>query len=422
MNEFLKLLKNKNFVFLWIAQILSQLADKIFFLFMIVLVTKNSFSNSSVSILTVFFTIPSILFSAIAGVFVDRWDKKYIMILSNVFRSFFVVILPFSESIYYIYFITFFVSTFTQFFAPAESSLMPALVKKEELLSANSLFMSTWLISIVIGFASGERLIHNFGENFAHFGIAIMYIIATISLIIVSSPKEGYKKVNIWDSFINELKEGWRYIIDNKLILYSLIRQIIIFSAFASLSVLVIGFVNDILYLKPAFFGYLLAIAGLGMTFGSLFVNKIDSKLGKQKVIFISFVLTGISLIILSFTNQVAKFFGMDKISQQKSFYNSISTLYKYDNNIFQDIRDLLSKDYRIKNKINFFYKISSLELKQLKALSNLSGIDIKYLYAIYNDEKLSKITIGSFLKRISSNYLEFKLKNNNFIKIDNIF
>lgn len=418
MKEFISVLRNKNFTFLWIAQILSQLADKIFFLFMVVLVTKNGFSNSSVSILTVFFTIPSILFSAIAGVFVDRWDKKYIMILSNIFRAFFVIILPFHESLYYIYFITFFVSTFTQFFAPAESSLMPALVKKEELLSANSLFMSTWLASIVIGFASGERIIHNFGENFAHFTIAIMYIVSILSLIIISSPKEEHKKKNIWNSFINELKEGWEYTTNNKIILYSLIRQIIIFSAFAALSVLVIGFVNDVLYLKPAFFGYLLAISGIGMTFGSLFVNKIGNRLGKQKIIFISFIFTGISLVVLSFTNQIAQVVGMDKISQQKNLYNSLSVLYKNNNNVFGDIKNFLDIDSKNKPKLNFFDKISSLEIKQIKALSNLSGIEIKYLYIIYNDEKLSKISIGSFLKRISSNYLEFKPNNN--IKINN--
>ncbi|GIW21143.1 MAG: hypothetical protein KatS3mg068_0150 [Candidatus Sericytochromatia bacterium] len=418
MKEFINVVKNKNFTFLWFAQILSQLADKIFFLFMVVLVTKNSFSNSSVSILTVFFTIPSILLSAIAGVFVDRWDKKYIMILSNIFRVFFVIVLPFSESLYYIYFVTFFVSTFTQFFAPAESSLMPALVKKDELLSANSLFMSTWLASIVIGFASGERIIHHFGENFAHLIIAFMYILSILCLIIVSSPKEEHKKNNIWDSFINELKEGWEYTINNKIIFYSLIRQIIIFSAFASLSVLVIGFVNDVLYLKPAFFGYLLAISGIGMTIGALLVNKITNKLGKEKVIFLSFILTGISLIILSFTNQIAHIFSMDKVSQQKNLFNSLSTLYRNDSNVFRDINIFLNIENN--KKLSFFDKFSSLELKQLKALSNLTSIDIKTLYEIYNDDKISKISIGSFLKRISSNHLDFKLKKDNLeIKYD---
>ncbi|RYX99633.1 MFS transporter [bacterium] len=91
-----------------------------------------------------------------------------------------------------------------------------------------------------------------------------------------------------------------------------MIRLIIMFSAFAALSVLVIGFVNDILSLKPVYFGYLLAIAGLGMGLGALITGKFGNKIGKNVLIFNGFIASGISLIILANTSSISSLIGFE--------------------------------------------------------------------------------------------------------------
>lgn len=405
------ILKNRYFLVLWAAQILSQLADKVFFLFMVVLVTKDQFSNSAISGLTLVFTFPAVFFGSFAGVFVDRIPKRTVMIVSNVFRAAFVLLLPFSDGLYFIYFITFFVSTFTQFFAPAESSMIPVVVEKKDLLPANSLFMGTWLASIIVGFALGEPIISKFGENLTHFAISGMYLFACVLLLIINVREKISQEKFLGSTYFKELKEGINYVLEHKVIFFSIIRQIIIFSAYAALTVLVIGFVNDVLFLKPAFFGYLLAVAGIGMGCGSIFVGKFGNQFGKERFIFISFIFTGISLIIVACTNQIASVIGFDKITQQKQFYISLSTLNEDGKNetLIKQIYNFLDPNPDGIPKLKSGTKLTNFNYSQLKALSELTGIKISNLLVLQRDPKTRKLSINSLLTRISKGDIIFK-------------
>lgn len=301
--SFRNVLKKPEFVLLWLAQVFSQFSDKILFLFMVALITKEHFSNSAISILTLVFTIPAVIFGSFAGVFVDRFSKKKIMILTNFFRFIFVGMMLISFNEIYLYIMAFLVSTLTQFFAPAETSLIPEVVEKNDLIQANSLFTGTMLSSVVLGFALGAPFINKYDEKVTGFIIAFMYFISMILIFFINNKNESLntqEKSNV--SFFSEFKEGIAYVLKSKIILISMIRLVIIFSAFAALSVLVIGFVNDVLHIKPVYFGYMLATAGIGMGIGALFTSKTVTKIGKDKLISSGFLMTGIGLLILANT------------------------------------------------------------------------------------------------------------------------
>jgi len=172
---FLPVLKNLNFLALWCGQVFSQLADKIYLVLMIAIIASrfqsaNQSISAWVSALMIVFTIPAVLFGFAAGVFVDRWPKKSVLVLTNLLRGGFVFGLPvllwisadwqpfYSIPIGFLLLlcVTFLVSTLTQFFAPAEQAAIPLLVEKKHLLSANSLYTTTMMASVIIGFALGE--------------------------------------------------------------------------------------------------------------------------------------------------------------------------------------------------------------------------------------------------------------------------
>ncbi len=420
--SFGNVLKKRIFLLLWSAQVFSQFSDKIFFLLMVVLITKDQFSNSAISGFTLVMTIPAVIFGSVAGVFVDRWDKKTVMIISNVFRAAFILLLPLSEQLAFLYLISFLVSTLAQFFAPAETSMIPTLIDKKDLLPANSLFMGTMLSSIVIGFALGEPVISNIGEKAAHFIIAGMYLISALLLFNIKVKENIEAKNKEKHPFFKEFKEGLFYVLNHKIIFVSLIRQIIIFSAFAALSVLIIGFVNDVLYLKPAYFGYLLAASGLGMGLGGIFVGKLGNVIGKEFLVFWGFILTGITLIILAGTNQLAGLIGFEKIEQQKKLYISLNTINENSKKDFQagvDIKngllllnDFLSPDENGKPTITAKTKIGTLNEKQILSLSELIMADKNKLRLLVIDDKTKKISIGSFFNRLLKNDYTFKIEN----------
>ncbi|HEY9839551.1 MAG TPA: hypothetical protein V6D23_03775, partial [Candidatus Obscuribacterales bacterium] len=93
--SFRAVLGNGSFMNLWLGQVFSQLADKVILVYLIVLLVAAGYSaNSDVSRLTLVFTVPAVLFGSLAGVFVDRWNKKWLMVASNLLRGVFVLALP----------------------------------------------------------------------------------------------------------------------------------------------------------------------------------------------------------------------------------------------------------------------------------------------------------------------------------------
>ena len=175
---FIPVLKNQNFLILWGGQVFSQIADKVYLVMAIALVANQFQAEGQsisgwVSAITIAFTIPAVLFGFIAGVMVDRWHKKDVLVNSNVLRGLFVLMLPIlvwlseGQTLFggiplgfiMLLAITLLVSTLTQFFAPAEQAAIPLLVQRRHLLSANSLYTTTMMASVIIGFAVGEPVL-----------------------------------------------------------------------------------------------------------------------------------------------------------------------------------------------------------------------------------------------------------------------
>src|SRR5579875_1180271 len=144
---FLTLLKKKNFLRLWLAQLISQTIFNASNSALLVLINNiTGGSTTGIGLAIICFSIPAILFGAPAGVVVDHMDKRLVLWSSNCLRAlatlFFVVVLFLNRGglLPIIYLLTFLISTIGQFFTPAEGSTIPMLVDSEELMPALSLF------------------------------------------------------------------------------------------------------------------------------------------------------------------------------------------------------------------------------------------------------------------------------------------
>src|SRR6185369_10031883 len=112
----LRALSEKSFLNLWIGEVFTQISVNLFNFFLILVMFKLTHSNTAVSGVVLAFTIPAILFGSIAGVYVDRWNKKSVLLYSNLFRAILILALvPFINSTIAIYIIAFAVAALTQF-------------------------------------------------------------------------------------------------------------------------------------------------------------------------------------------------------------------------------------------------------------------------------------------------------------------
>ncbi|ARV60013.1 MFS transporter [Nostocales cyanobacterium HT-58-2] len=296
---FLPILKNPNFLALWGGQVFCQLADKVYLVLMIAIIntqfqTSDQTISGWVSALMMAFTIPAVLFGSVAGVFVDRWSKKTVLVATNIWRGILVLsippllwlthdwqpvvgVLPVGFTI--LLGLTFLVSTLTQFFAPAEQAAIPLVVKEQHLLLANSLYTTTMMASVIVGFAVGEPLLAVADQLWSQLGgspglgkelvVGGSYAIAGLILLLLVTHEKPHQPEKQSPHIFADLQDGLRYLSENYRIRNALVQLIILFSIFAALTVLAVRMAELIPGLKASQFGFLLAAGGVGVALGA---------------------------------------------------------------------------------------------------------------------------------------------------------
>jgi len=309
---FITLFKNRSFLALWAGQILSQVADKVFFVFLIALLVNYqppaSLENSARSALMIAITLPAILFGSAAGIFVDRVDKRKILAGSNLLRGLIVLAIPLMPREFMILLaIGFFESVLTQFFAPAEQAAIPLLVPPQGLMTANALFTTTMMGSMIVGFAIGDTLLTlakslgGFGEELLVGGLYLLAAGVLYSLPIRHSGADPQiVPVHPWSDF----KAGLAYLRSDRLVRNAMVQLTLLYSVFAALVVLTIKLAED-LGLKSTQFGYLLAAAAIGMVFGAALLGHWGDRLHHKPLPLIGFLVMAASLAVFTFTEDL---------------------------------------------------------------------------------------------------------------------
>lgn len=309
---FLPVLKNYRFLTLWSGQIFSQLADKVYLVLMISLIASH-FQRADqtisgwVSAIMIAFTIPAVLFGSLAGVYVDRWSKKGVLVGTNLVRGLLVWSVPallyLTEDLspwfnlpvgfWGLLIVTFLVSTLTQFFAPAEQTAIPLLVQRKNLLPANSLYTTTMMASVIIGFAVGEPLLQ-LTETFAHWlgltwdfskeiVVGAGYAIAGL-LLIPLNPKETIHTNDERPHVFQDIWDGVQYLRQNHRVRNAMVQLIILFCVFAALAVLAVRLAETLPNLESDQFGFILAAAGVGMAVGAAFLGNWGQALSRAQL------------------------------------------------------------------------------------------------------------------------------------------
>ncbi len=330
---FLSVLKNRNFVTLWSGQIFSQLADKVYLVLMIAIIesqfqSQNQSISGWVSAIMIASTIPAVLFGSVAGVFVDRWHKKEVLVITNLLRGILVSIVPLMLwlskgqvvanlplGFEILLLITFATSTLSQFFAPAEQATIPLIVDKPNLLPANSLYTTTAMGSLIVGFAIGEPLLalaDSFGASIG-LGVSVgkevvvgaSYLLAGILLIVMRTGETKQIPAGEEPHILADLKDGVAYFNTHKKIKGALIQLIIFFSIFASMTVVAVRLAELLPEIKASQFGILLSAAGLGMGLGAVILGYIGQKFTHAQLSLFGSIGVSAALVGLSFSQSL---------------------------------------------------------------------------------------------------------------------
>lgn len=212
----LQLLKNRQFLFLWIASTLSGLALSIYLITESWYVVKGIKLESWLGIIMMMTTIPRVLLMSIGGVLADRLKRSHVLFYSNVIRGVFIfgMVLLLSHSLLTISLLCLFAFSYgilDAFFWPASNSFIPLIVEKHHITRANSFVQTTNQFSLMVGPALAGFIIKYDSFEGAFATAAVLLV---LSGILVRSMKEKEKEVKqaTKKAFFRELKEGFVYI------------------------------------------------------------------------------------------------------------------------------------------------------------------------------------------------------------------
>lgn len=309
-SSFLSVLKNPGFLNLWINQIFVQLSYNSLNFALIIWVFKLTQSTTAVSTLLFSIYLPAVIFGLFAGVLVDITDRKNIILIIDLLLAvLFFALIPFKSSYFAILIIAFLINSLSQFYTPAESSAIPIVAKRNQLLAANSIFSTTLYISFLLGFGLAGPLIDKFQIDFV-FGLGgVLLSIATILALffpsIVNKSDElgnqlkkaiSEKKFQIiFHIGFQEIRETLHLVRSKMSVLFCILIMAGVQVVIGILAVLIPSFFEKVLHIQATNASYILVMPlGVGMVLGGFLLAKVGNRFARRTVVARGILMAGL--------------------------------------------------------------------------------------------------------------------------------
>jgi predicted MFS family arabinose efflux permease len=301
-------LRQRDFALLWLGGLISMMGDWAMFAalpFYAYEQTNSAFASGAV--LTAL-TLPGLLFGTVAGVFVDRWNRKRTMVVANLLQV--LVMLPLllvdsGESLWLVYVVAFVMASVWQFIPPAENALLPGLVGPDRLMVANSLNAFNDNLARIAGPALGGLVVAFGGLGGVALLNAATFLFAAGLISLIRSPgpakTEGTKAMpggllSVWREWLQGLKlvAGERHVA----VLFIILGAAML--ADSILSAHIAPFLGGVLGAPAALFGLLLTLRGVGGLIGGLLLGSVATRVRTENVLVLSLVSVGIGTLVFA--------------------------------------------------------------------------------------------------------------------------
>lgn len=305
---------------MWLSQIISQFGDRLTQMAIIGLVYKRSGGVNALALTKIMFFVilPVLLINPLAGVYVDRWDKRITMFVSDFLRGVIVLVLALFmlriKSMIPIYLTILLASAAGRFFIPAKMSLVPNLTTKGDIYLANSLISVTANVAAVFGLGLGGLIVERWGPKGGFLIDAGTFFLSSLCVFLIPLPLKAHNLAQISKdvlklsreiverekSLLNEFKEGIKYIVSHKDTVFSLKVFFILFSFLGSLYAVFIAFIQSQLHSATKDLGFLAIWLGMGLFVGSLVYGRIGDRFSASRSIYLMLFVDSLILIMFA--------------------------------------------------------------------------------------------------------------------------
>lgn len=318
-------LANRPFLLLWLSQAATQIGANMVLYALTIIVFEASNLVAAVSALFLTFLVPAVLLSALAGVYVDRMDRRIVLVVTNVLRALaMIAIFAAGTNVPLLLLLNIVASTLTVFFAPAEAAMIPALVPRAHLVQANGLFTLTLNAAFALGFALLGPLIVSIagGAEPVILIVAVLYAVAAVFCFTLPEDRPGAeegaegappRQGSIAEaeaavgSVLIQFREGIAYVRANRTIGWSLVYLGIAASLVGVIGVLGPKFAEQTLGLSPKDLVVVVLPLGLGIVMGVLILNNYGHYVPRRRAIEGGLIGLGVMLVTLTVVGPISR-------------------------------------------------------------------------------------------------------------------
>jgi dTMP kinase len=310
---FRAVLRNTTFRNIWFAQLAAQLADKFLLFSLIILAYDISGGSTPVAVTLLTYTVPAVLFAPPAGVIADRVDRKLIMLWCNLGRAGVVALIPLAALVpqlrgdfSHLLLITLIFSAVGQLFGPAEAAVIPTILPRSALITANSMALLTMVLTLVVGGALAPIVSRI--DLYAPYWLATGLLVVAGTFIFASDipPLERTTEPPVAASrsrfrrMLADMKEGVDALRASRGLMLAFgqvsIAVLVLFMLFA----LAPAYVNHVLEIAPQDSYVILGPATGGAILSAILLGQFVRNIDRSRLLFGSLIANGLTLLALA--------------------------------------------------------------------------------------------------------------------------
>ena len=297
---------NKNLSLLFAGQLISQMGDSMFMIGLMWLVLELTGSKAMMGTVALLNYLPMLVVGLFAGVIVDLYDRKKLMLISDFVRAVIVLVIPLCYymnwiNITIILMVAFLLSSFSTVFNPARDSIIPKLIDDGNLVKANSVIQVSNYTAVLLGPAIAAAAIGVFGVVHLFTADSVTFMISFFTVLFISYKKSPVEKLNK-NSIMFHLSEIVRYIHNQKKTRFLLALTAV--NNFFIMGPAIVGipiFVKEVLKEGASTYALVESSYGIGMFVGGVLINYLKNIIGKGKILLIGLMFDGFTYTLIYF-------------------------------------------------------------------------------------------------------------------------
>lgn len=296
--------RSRSYFPLWLSQLVSNFGDSLHYIALVVLVYELTGRGTAVALLVAAEVVPVLVLGPIAGVVIDRFSRKSVLIGADVARSLLALSLVWPQGAWHVYVVAAGIAMGNTFFNPTVQAVIPELTTEDQRLAANSVSWSTGRLVQIVATAIAGGLIALIGTDAAFVLNAATFAVSALLIVKLVIPAHagqlGQDTKRGLDRYLGDVRAGLRYALRDRLV-----SRLLIVQGFASLATGATGAMLVVLSeqhlgLRPSGFAWLIGAIGVGALVGPLIPNAFAKDYRNARWLFAPYIIRGIGDILIA--------------------------------------------------------------------------------------------------------------------------